>query len=251
MEWLLPPGVAPTGALALVALSVLTSALTAAVGIGGGVVLLVAMTFVLPVEALIAVHGVVQLGSNLGRTAVLARHASFLLLLPFVVGCVLGVAIGASLVIDLNDAALLLLIGTFVVVTTWVKIPPLGKGEAWMLGGGGAVASVLTMFVGATGPFVIALLRQANLDHKGLVATSGAAMTVQHTLKVAAFAILGFAFLPYVPLMAAIIAAGFAGTLLGAHLLGRLPEQALKQTLRIVLTVLGIQLVARGVLGLL
>ncbi|MEM6762274.1 MAG: hypothetical protein AAF615_05310, partial [Pseudomonadota bacterium] len=69
----LPDGVAPAGALALIAFSVITSAVTALLGIGGGVLILIAMTFVIPIEALIAIHGAVQLGSNAGRTGAGAR----------------------------------------------------------------------------------------------------------------------------------------------------------------------------------
>ena len=89
---LLPAGVDPFAAAALVALSGFTSLLTAAVGIGGGLLMLAAMTFVVPVEALIPVHGVVQLGSNLGRSFILARSAVPRLLVPFAVGAAVGAA---------------------------------------------------------------------------------------------------------------------------------------------------------------
>ena len=70
---LLPPDVSALAGIGLVALSLFTSALTAAAGIGGGLVLLSVMASFLPPIVVIPTHGVVQLGSNAGR-AVLLRH---------------------------------------------------------------------------------------------------------------------------------------------------------------------------------
>lgn len=250
MSALLPDAVAPLGALALVVLSFFTSALTAAVGIGGGVTLLAAMTFVVPAASLIPVHGVVQLGSNTGRAVIMARNAALRLVVPFTLGALVGAVIGGRLVTDLPEAIILLAIGVTVLVTTWMKIPPFGRGETPIVGIGGVFATILTMFVGATGPFVMALMRQSGLAHKELVATTAVAMTVQHGFKVLAFTALGFAFADWAPLMIAMVAAGFAGTLTGANLLDNLPEKALKRALNIVLTVISVQLIIRAVLDL-
>ena len=246
---LLPAGIDPWGAGLLVVLSFFSSLLTAAVGIGGGVTLLAAMTYVIPVSALIPLHGVVQLGSNTGRAIVMMRSAAVRMLVPFAVGAVIGAVVGAALVTDLPEATILFAIGAFILVTTWVKLPPLGRGQAGIVGAGGFVATVLTMFIGATGPFVLALVRQAGLTHRGVVATTAAAMTVQHTLKIIAFGALGFQFGAWTPLMAAMVASGFIGTLLGARLLDTLPEKSLRLAMKIVLTGIGAELVFRAATG--
>ncbi len=62
MEWL-PEAISNSQAIILVITSLLTSMLTAAMGIGGGVLLLAVMASIVPVAALIPVHGLVQLGS--------------------------------------------------------------------------------------------------------------------------------------------------------------------------------------------
>ena len=53
----LPDGVPLWAAVALIAVSLITSLMTAAFGIGGGVTLLGAMTVLMPVAAIIPVHG--------------------------------------------------------------------------------------------------------------------------------------------------------------------------------------------------
>ena len=64
---LVPSGLEPAAAIILVTASFFTSALTAAFGVGGGVFMLALMGLMVPVAALIPVHGAVQLGSNTGR----------------------------------------------------------------------------------------------------------------------------------------------------------------------------------------
>jgi uncharacterized membrane protein YfcA len=250
IDVILPPALDQWGALALIALSAFTSALSAAVGIGGGVTLLAAMTFVIPVPALIPVHAVVQLGSNVGRLAILLKAVAWRLLAPFLAGGLIGAAAGGALVTDLPEAILLLVIGVFVTMMAWLKVPPLGRAERGVIAAGGAASTMLTMFVGATGPFVITLFRQSALSHRAIVATNAAAMSVQHVLKIVVFGVLGFSYAEWVPLIAAMIAAGFAGTVVGARYLSRVPEQSLKTALKLVLTVIGIQLVIRATLRL-
>ena len=165
-------------------------------------------------------------------------------------GGVVGAAAGGALVTDLPEGVLLLVLGLFVTLMAWAKVPPLGRGERGMIAAGGVASTGLTMFVGATGPFVMTLFRQSGLDHRGLVATSAAAMAAQHGLKIAAFGVLGFAFVPWGPLMGAMIGAGFLGTLIGARVLHRMPERGLKTALSVVLTVIGLQLLVRGALQL-
>ena len=62
-------------ALLLIAVSFMTSAFTAAFGIGGGVAMLGALAGTVPPSVIIAVHGLVQVGSNVGRTYVQRAHA--------------------------------------------------------------------------------------------------------------------------------------------------------------------------------
>lgn len=247
LELLTPPGLAPAFALLLVGTSFLTSALTAGLGIGGGVALLAVMAYGMPVAALIPVHGVVQIGSNLGRLVVQRRHVDWRAMGWFGIGAVVGAMLGGRFVVALPEAWLGLGLGLFVLVMTWARIPRLAVATPASLAGGGLVGSFLTMFFGATGPFVAAVFRAAFPDRRVLVATHAAAMVLQHGLKVVVFGLLGFAFSPYVPLLAAMIATGFLGTLAGTAILKRLPERGFRAGFKIVMTLLALDLIRRGV----
>ncbi len=96
----LPAGMGPAVALLLVAASFVTSALTAAFGVGGGMAMLALMGLFIPVAALIPVHGAVQLGSNTGRAWRQRAHVRTDIWLPFVAGSLIGAAVGALFVLQ-------------------------------------------------------------------------------------------------------------------------------------------------------
>jgi uncharacterized protein len=80
------------------------------------------------------------------------------------------------------------------------------------------------------------------------VATGGAAMIIVHGLKVIAFALAGFAFAPWLPLIAAMIVSGIFGTVLGTKLLHKIPEARFRLGFKIVLSALALDLARRGIL---
>lgn len=235
-------GITAEAFFALVAASVFTSASTAALGFGGGLAMLALLGNVLPTAAVIPVHGVIQLGSNAGRAAVFRRDAVWPWFAIFSIGAVIGTVIGAAMVIRLPDTVLQTVLGLFILVAVWSPSLGIAPRSRWMLAPLGAIGSFLTMFVGATGPLVAACLAPLHLSRHRLIGTLAALMTLQHGLKVVAFGVLGFAFTPWVPLLVAVIGAGFAGTLLGRWLLDRLPEHTFRVLYRGILTVLALRL---------
>ena len=233
-------------AAVFVVASFFTSALTASFGIGGGVALMALMGMSLPVASLIPVHGLVQLGSNSGRAWHLRAEIVWKVLLPFALGALIGAAAGATLVIQLPDAPMKLALGLFVLIVTWAKVPPIsGLGQTEIAAAGIAVA-FLSMLFGASGPLVAAFFEKTLGSRLELVATGGAAMIIVHGLKVAAFALAGFAFGPWLPLILAMIASGYFGTMLGTKLLRKLPEDGFRTGFKIILSALALDLVRRG-----
>lgn len=230
-------------AAALLAVSASTSFITAAFGLGGGAVMLAVLATLLPAAAIIPVHGVVQLGSNLGRMAMMRPHLDRAALAPFLGGSLVGAALGGSLLVELPAAAIQIIVGLFILWSVAARPPAFLKRSGALAG---AVSSFLTMFVGATGPFVATWLRSRGLDRMGQVATHATLMTAQHGLKLIVFGALGFAFGQWLPLVAGLIATGFLGTLLGRQVLLRIDERRFRLALNAVLVVLGARLVWEG-----
>ncbi len=249
-ETLLPETLGAIPALLLVIASFFTSALTAAFGVGGGVAMLALLGLFIPVAALIPVHGAVQLGSNTGRAWHQRAHIRFAIATPFIVGSLIGAAVGAYVVVQLPDALLKLVLGVFVIAVTWTKIPGAARLSHAGLAAGSAVLALATMFVGATGPLLSAFFAQLIPDdRKALIATHAAGMTVQHALKVIAFALAGFAFWRWLPFIALMIASGYLGTIYGTRLLEKLPEETFRRWFKIGLTLLALDLIRRGLAG--
>ena len=241
-----PPGIGPGAALTLIGLSFFTSALTGALGLGGGVMMLGAMTQLLPPAVLLPVHGVVQIGSNFGRAVLMRRDVARALVPPFLAGSILGVMAGAWIVGLIPRWAMLSMLGAFILWSVWSpKLRPARLPQRWFLLVG-AVSSFCTMFLGSTGPLVAAFLVPDPLTRKQVVATHAALMTLQHGLKVGAFAALGFALLPWLPMLALMIGLGFLGTMLGRVLLDRMPEHRFAGSFKLVLTALALKIIFDG-----
>ena len=236
---LLPSNLDLLPALAMIAASMGTSFLTAAFGIGGGTVLVAVMAVLLPPAALIPVHGVVQLGSNFGRALIMMTHVERSTILPFAAGSAIGAGLGGALFVQVPPWVIQFAIAGFIVWSVIGRLPAIGRGHVFAAG---AVSSFLTMFFGATGSFIAALLKGMGLPPLALVATQGALMTLQHLLKSVVFGFLGFAFAPWLPLIAAMIASGFLGTVIGKRLLTRMAPRYFRTILNAILLILAARL---------
>ncbi|MAC78118.1 MAG: hypothetical protein CML66_08650 [Rhodobacteraceae bacterium] len=222
------------------------SFITASLGLGGGIFLLAVMASLLPPAALIPVHGVVQLGSNAGRAALLIRQVYRPALAGFVAGALVGAAVGGVVVVDLPPRYMQIGIGLFVIWSILAKPPKWLARSGWLAGG---LSSFLTMFFGATGPFVATYVKSLKLPRHDHVATHAVFMTIQHGLKVIVFGLLGFAFSHWALLIAALIAAGFAGTYAGRMVLDRMSDHGFRRALDIVLVLISIRLIWSGLAG--
>lgn len=239
---LLPDSIGIGTATLLIIVSFFSSALTAALSLGGGTLILAVMAAVVPASAVIPVHGIVQLGSNSGRALLMGRHARWHIVAPLLMGGAVGAFFGGQVVVNMPAGLLQGILGLFILGVTWLPGPrrrEVGRG-GYVLAGG--AASFLTMFVGATGPFTASVLNGAGLDRHAMVATHALAMTFQHGLKVIVFGWLGFAFGSWLVLIGLMIGSGFLGTLTGRALLDRLPERTFRIVLRWVLSLLALNL---------
>ena len=248
IEILVPNTLSVLATITLVVISAVTSFISAAFGLGGGVVLLACMASLLPASALIPVHGLVQIGSNAGRAAVLLPFIKTTVLFSFATGSICGALLGGMIVVRLPDFLLYFGLSGFVL---WAalgrRLPKFGY---LALLSGGAISSFLTMFFGATGPFVAAIIKGLKFSKFEHVATFSACMVAQHTIKVLIFGFFGFLYGPYAGLIVAMIISGFVGTLLGRRLLQNISDKGFQRILTIILMVLAVRLFWQGLVAL-
>lgn len=239
----LPPGLTQADALLLIATSGATSLLTAAVGIGGGVLLLAVMAQLVPVAALIPVHALVQLGSNANRAWMTRRHIDWPMSRLFILGALLGALASSWLLVQLPLDLIQLTVAGFILFLVWGPKPRQVSLSTPKLVAAGGITTLISAFVGATGPLVAAFVHRQNMGKLPTVATFAACMSFQHLLKVGVFIAAGFIFQEWVAITLAMLLSGVLGTWLGLKVLHRQSGERFKWLFRWVVTLLALRLV--------
>ncbi len=243
MSGLLPPDLALAEALLLIVTAGFTSMITAAMGIGGGLLLLAVMGQIVPLNALIPVHGLVQLGSNANRALMMRKHIDWRMAGLFAAGAIPGAILASMVVIQLPLVTIQLCIGLFILWLVWG--PKLSKHElskaSFMLMGG--LTTVLTVFVGATGPMVGAFIHRNSFDRFRTVGTFATCLSVQHMLKAAVFSFIGFSFIDWLGLSLLMVASGALGTWIGLNLLKKIPPERFSLIFKTLVTLLALRLI--------
>jgi uncharacterized membrane protein YfcA len=197
------------------------------------------LTFAVPLVTALDVVAVANAGRRQWRQA---DFAEFRRILPAMLA---GIAVGATLLVNLPRGPALLMLGIFVSVygayllageRGWKVLPP---GWAWPLGFAGGVFSVL---FGTGGPIFMIFLAARIHDKSRLRATSSIVLIVSVTIRAAVFVATGL--LAHVQILV------FAGLLVPAMLLGYFLGNRLHHALsrRRVLHLIAALLVANGVL---
>lgn len=215
---------------------------------GGGVLLIAVMGNVFSPAVLIPLHGVIQLGSNATRAAVLWKDIRLSICIPFALGAAIGATVASQVVLNLPEKPYRFSLAILILVLTWMpnfKNAPKVPHKFFFLGCG---ATFLSFFVGATGPLTAPFYLRENLAKKVLVATKAAAQVFIHSMKVGAFFLLGFSFSPYWKLLVWMLIAATLGTFVGKFLLERLSQQAFRVAFKVVVTLLAIRMIAKAYL---
>ena len=239
---LIPADITPLWALALILVSFISAAFTAVFSIGGGILMLALMANLLPPAALIPTHGFLQFGNCLSRAWLLREHWRSDVIGLFAAGALVGGLSASMLVVALPKAVLQLVLAVFILYSTWgpklraMQVPirrfPLV----------GAVATFIIMFIGSTGPFIAAFITPERFGKLSMVGTHASCMAIQHGLKVAVFFVIGFDFLPWLPLLIAMMILGSLGTYAGRFVLRAVSEQTFLWLFKAAMTVIGIRL---------
>lgn len=248
----LPAALAGWEVTLLVATAAFTSYLTASVGVGGGVFLLAVLSLVMPVAAVIPVHGLVQFGANANRALMLWRHISWRTVLYFMPGAVLGAGLASVFLVQLPLAVLQLAIASFILYLSWgPRLPKFVLGDRGTLLAG-AITTFISHFVGATGPLVAAFIKQKYAEQRQTsVATFATTMVLQHGPKAMVFGATGFVFSEWLLLVFLMIGAGAVGTKLGLMQLAKLTDRRFTLLFNTVLTLLCLRLLWQALSALL
>ena len=224
----------------LIFVSMVTSFITAAFGIGGGAVLIGLLALKLPPFALLPIHGIVQIGSNFGRTVIFIKEIKKDVLIPFTLGTILGSSLGGTFFIQIDPWLLQLSVAMFILWSVFGKIPAIGASHITF---GGMFSGFFTMFFGASGTLVAGMVKTMKLEPVNHLATHSALMTIQHLIKVVIFGFVGFAYGEYFFLITGMIISGFIGTLVGKKVLIKFGKKYFQVVLNTILTLIALNLI--------
>lgn len=242
----------PSAAALLCLASVVTGAVSAVLGMAGGMLLLTVMLLFLEPTAAIPLHAIVQLSSNSSRALIHVRAVRLDLLWPYLLMLVPAGLLTVSLAERTPADGLRLAIGLFVLVATWrsrwllLGLDPRGLSTRPRFALVGTVAGGLGPLVGATGPFIAPFFLDIGLSRFELIGTKAACQAAGHLAKILVFGVAGFAFVDHLGLAVAMALGTIGGTVLGTRLLRRIDDSLFTQLYRVALTLIALRLVWSG-----
>ena len=235
--------------VSLSAASFLTSLLTAAVGIGGGLGLLSVMPTFMPMAAVVPLHGVTQFVSNASRFVFDYRHADTRLLPAYLAGACLGGAVGYFFIGQVPELYLSAALGGFILLCTWTSlVKKLGRFLTSFFSIA-FVQTLLSLFVASVGLLSQPVLIKQGLPKNRVIVTHAMQMSVLHGLKVFAFVAAGFPFLRYWQIAAVMIVSSAAGSYFGGFFRDRIPEKLGVIGLKAGITFFACKMIADAVLA--
>lgn len=223
--------------------NLITSALTAITGVGGGMILIGIMPLFVPAVAIVPVHGVTQFVGNVSRAWFGRRDIAYEHMGSFIIGSLLGLLVFGVLIRFVQLEFVPLFIGIYILCTTWSDRfnQLIRKFEKfWLVG---FIQTGLGVFVGTPGPLNIAVLNKRYDDNHVVVSTGALMMSVVHFAKLVVYVSIGFAFSDYWQLLMMMIVMATLGSWIGTKLRHKIKMAWLKSILPYILTILAIKLI--------
>ena len=222
-----------------------TSTIAGIVGVGGGMMLIVILPSFLPLNALIPIHGLTQVSSNLSRAIFGYKDVQYEVIPKFLLGSAIGIGMFAAVLNLISLEYVPLFIGIYILLSLWSEKfnEKIKKYENYFLAG--FFQTGLSMVVGATGPLTMTLLFKDYEDKNKVVATGAALMSITHILKVFVFMYFGFVFFDYIGVIIAMIIGAISGSWIATKLRDKIDGKRFTMILKVLLSALAIQVIVK------
>lgn len=232
--------------LILAGASFVAAFISACFSVGGGYVLFGATTWIFPLPSAIALQSVFSMGSLLSRTHAFWAEIEWPIVRTFTAGSLIGVTIGMWAFSHISTGALAVLLAALLWLLAWAPPlrAPLSVGKSFFAVG--ILHAGLGALFGLGAILQPALLRTA-LARTAIVGTFAACIIVLEVLRTGGYAANGFSYLRYWPEIAVATVTGLAGTYSGKRVPPPISEPAFRLAMRIFVTLLGADILYRGV----
>lgn len=228
----------------LTILALVTSVISGMIGMGGGILLLAAMTFFLPLQIIIPIHGIVQLISNSSRGFYLRKNILWSWVYPFLIGTPFGLYVSYKILKNFSHGHFYYLIMAFFI--TYIVFKPkkfaplnLNKYGLFALG---ILAGIQGPLLGAIGPLIAPFFIREDIKKEEIVATKASFQIIGHLFKIPLFLSLDFNYFHHVKLFCLMSVAAIIGSYIGVNLLKKLNDQSFRFLFKIVLLIAAVRL---------
>lgn len=235
----------------VVCMAFLTATLSGVFGMAGGLVLMGALAFVLPVQAAFVTHGLLQLVANGWRAILHRNHVRWDIVGWYALAS--AVAAGAVWLLTFTPSKplLFLLLGLVPFLTwlpqRWISLDAARPAQAFV---SGLSVTGLNLTAGVAGPLLDIFFVRTELTRHAIVATKAATQVFAHLSKIlvygaplAAGAEVG---MPPVWVFALAVPLSMLGTAAGGAILNRITDVDFKRWTRWIVTGVGVTYLARA-----
>ena len=220
--------------------SFVASFVNAAFALGGAFIMLALMTSILPISAVIPLHTPLMFGSLISRTFLFWRYIYWPVVIPFSLGCLIGVFVGARVYIDLPDWIIALVIG-LLMLSVWVpnfKLPVNIPKPFFVVG---IIHSFMSTVFAYGGIFHTIVLRNG-LEKMQITATIAGSLLTMGIMKITGYATFGFDYMPYIWVIVDAVLVSIVGTWLGKRVTHHISEALFKLIFKLIMTLFGLRL---------
>jgi len=229
----------------------LTATLSGVFGMAGGLVLMGALAFVLPVQAAFVTHGLLQLVANGWRSVLHRKHVRWDIVGWYALASLLAGLVVAALSFAPSKPLLFLLLGLVPGLTwlpqSWINLDAARPRQAFL---SGLTVTGLNLTAGVAGPLLDIFFVRTELSRHAIVATKAATQVFSHLAKIlvygaplAAGAGIG---MPPLWVFAVAIPLSMAGTAVGGVILNRMSDVNFKRWTRWIVTGVGVSYLIRA-----
>jgi|TARA_B100000953_G_scaffold297138_1_gene291330 uncharacterized membrane protein YfcA len=240
----------------LIIAALITSSISAVIGMGGGIILLGIMAILIPEGYMaIALHGIIQMVSNGTRTFVFRDHIKKNLISEYLIGALIGLGLSVFIVYGLmhiydvrsaNEIKfdyLKPIIGLYILWYLYLKGPKKKrKNKLFMIVG--FIGGLCSIFVGAVGPLIAPFFLRNDLNKENVIANKAACQIITHIGKIPIFIyFFNVNYIEQYTILLPLIISVYVGTTIGKKLLQSITEKIFKMTFKICLTIIAIHLI--------
>lgn len=234
--------------LAIAASVIITSIISGIFGMAGGLILMLILGIMLPVQSAMVLHGTTQFFSNGWRALIWRQWINWEIVGYYTLGALPAIIIPFAIAYVPDKATMLILLGAVPYVA--LALPQslvLDASKPRHAIACGFVVAGLQLIAGVAGPLLDTFFVRSNIDRRSVVATKAVTQAFSHTLKVSYYGALISQTPPLgTDVYTAAIVAAIIGTTLASTVLEKLSNENFRRWTRIIVLVVGAVSVAQG-----